>query len=238
MATARPCEAAVRKTYDASLGTLPDAQGFELFDDGGSPPYTIQGDAVHQGLTSWEGSQWWYCLDVPLDFDVGVVMEADLNIISSSYSTSSGYELTGWQMVISDVPGRAFHVHIASDKISLWNQLTFEPEYKAFDSTDGFHHYRLVVTDGVGSLFIDGGADPFLTQPIGPVWYPAPNRVAFGDRTGYGQNESLLRSFSYINVPEPATLSLLALGGLAVARWGRRRERRATGSCRWFRLGR
>ena len=215
---ARPCGAAVRKTYDASLGTLPDAQGFTLIDTGGSPPCTIQGDAMHQGLTCWEGLQNWYSDDVPLDFDVGAVMEADFKVMYSSYSTGSGYELTGLHLVISDAASRVFNIHIASDKIALGNQLPTAPDWRAFDATDGFHHYRLVVAGGVGSLFIDGGDDPFSSIPVGSGWYHTPNYVAFGDRTYWGQSEWLLRSLSYINVPEPVTLSLLAVGALGLLR--------------------
>lgn len=224
MTLAWPCEAVVMKMYDARLGTLPDAQGFTLIDTGGSPPCTIQGDAMYQGRTRWDGLQNWYSDDVPLDFDVGAVMEADFNVIYSSYSTATGYELTGLHLVISDAARRVFNIHVASDKISLGNQLPVGNYWRAFDTTDDFHHYRLVVDDGVGSLFIDGGPDPFLSVPVGSPWFPTPDYVAFGDRTYDGQCDWLLRSLSYINVPDPATLSLLALGGLAVV-WRRRRAR-------------
>ncbi len=46
--------------------------------------------------------------------------------------------------------------------------------------------------------------------------------MVFGDRTYWGRSEWLLRSLSYINVPEPAALSLLAASGLALLK----RERR------------
>lgn len=57
MTLAWPCEAVVMKMYDPRLGTLPDAQGFTLIDTGGSPPCTIQGDAMYQGRTRWDGLQ-------------------------------------------------------------------------------------------------------------------------------------------------------------------------------------
>ncbi len=218
MAMAWPCEAALSKTYDAGLGTLPDAQGFTLLDSGGSPPCTIQGDSMHQGLTKWDGQQLWTSLDIPVDLDVGAVVEADVKIIYSSCSTSSGYKIAGWHMGVSDAFRRGFSLFIASDEIFLWNQPELHPECRAFDPTDGFHHYRLVITEGVGSLFIDEVPDPFLSLPVGPPWDPAANRARFGDSTFDGQSESLLRSFSYINVPEPTALWVLALGGLAMMR--------------------
>jgi len=46
----------------------------------------------------------------------------------------------------------------------------------------------------------------------------------FGDGTGFGQNESLLRSFSYLNVPEPATLGLLGVGACLALRVRRKRK--------------
>ena len=222
VATARPCGAAVRKTYDASLGTQPDAQGFELYDDGGSPAYTIQDGALHQGLTNWDGKQKWMSRDTPIDFEVGAVMETEVKIIHSSVSTSGGYRIAGWDMSITDSDGRCFVVYIGSEEIFLWNEPELYPQRITFDSTDDFHHYRLVIADGAGSLFIGGASNPSLTLPVGPAWHSLPNTGQFGDITYHGQSESLLRSFSYINVPEPASLCLLALGGWAVVKCRRK----------------
>ena len=78
----------VTKTYDPGLGTLPDAQGFTLYDDGTSPHYTIAGSALHQGPTGVY--QWVQATDVPIDFDNGFSMTATLNTLASNSSDLYG----------------------------------------------------------------------------------------------------------------------------------------------------
>jgi len=135
------CHADQIFTYDASLGTLPDAQGWTYYQrTPASPAYTIQGDALHQGPTATGGYQWWESSDVSLDFDVGAVMEAELRIISSSSATAQpeGSPRAGYSLWIIDDYNRGFSVNIASGAIFLRGSGTWTA-WKAFDSTDDFH---------------------------------------------------------------------------------------------------
>ena len=218
------CQAEAMKTYDATLGTLPDAQGWELQErTPSSPPCTIQGDGMHQGLTTWSGFQTWHSFDVPFNFTEDYVfMEAELKVISSSYDP---FPRAGYGLVMADALERLFAVQIAGDRIFITNSVQSGTETRAFDSTDDFHHYRFVVTDASGKLYIDADPIPFLSLAVGSPWPSgADNGAFFGDATALGQSETLLRSFAF-GVPEPSTLILLATGtlGLLAYVWRRRR---------------
>ena len=208
-----PCSANGMKTYDAGLGTLPDEQGFTLNDEGGSPACFIQDDTMHQGPTSLDFRQTWLSDDIALDFDVGVVMEAELKILSSSWTTIP-VRRAGYNLYITDAGNRQFAVWIADDRMFIQNApLNIGSETKLFDATDDFHRYRFVVSEGNGNLFIDDDAEPFLSLAVGDL-YPdsIANHAAFGDGTSIGKSESLLKSFSYGPIPEPSTLTSFSNG--------------------------
>ena len=124
----------------------------------------------------------------------------------------------------SDQDGRFFHIWIADDRVFIHNQadvLGAGPLWMATD--DGLHDYRFVVDGATGRLFVDGSTSPSLSLPLGPIGESsATNRISFGDGTGWLGGEAEFTTVTCSNVPEPATMGMLALGGLAILRRRRR----------------
>ena len=78
-----PCVAEI--TYDASLNTLPESQGWSIYDIGTNAPPTISGGILYQNATADDSVKSFFAEDVELDFDgsVPIILEARLKIISS-----------------------------------------------------------------------------------------------------------------------------------------------------------
>src|SRR5260221_5935049 len=70
--------------YDASLGTLPEAQGFSRFQTPGFIEPTLSGGVLHQYANDAVGYQFWYASDGQFDFSTNsYVLEATLRVISA-----------------------------------------------------------------------------------------------------------------------------------------------------------
>jgi hypothetical protein len=80
-------------TYNPSLNTLPQSQGFTFTEaDPASPaPPSVSGGVLFQGPTTTSGLEFWQRNDVPFNFDNGFTMEVKLKVISSSYDPMGGW---------------------------------------------------------------------------------------------------------------------------------------------------
>src|SRR5258708_2310068 len=140
--TARPTTATII-TYDPSVGTLPDSQGFTLVESPpASPAQTLDSGALHQGPTSQGGTQVWQRQDIPFNFDDGFTLEGTLKVLSSTYDANaggSGSQRSGYYLEAIDSLGRRFTLGLASSgftlntdaTLSVGNGIPFTP----FDAT-------------------------------------------------------------------------------------------------------
>ncbi len=188
--------------YDASSGTLPTEQGFRLIDSSldNAPPRVDKGVLV-QGATSMSGYQYWSASHIPLDFrpeGSGLNAEWIIRVEKSNYDRSVQY--TGWTAAFYDRHGHGFFVFLAENHLVLHNAHSDpDPSVVEFKTTDALHHYRFVVDDDRGMIFVDGDTTPLLTKPVGEANSPKSNfnRVRFGDWTKLAGSKTQLRAFAY-----------------------------------------
>ena len=121
---------------------------------------------------------------------------------------------SGWGVQLSDGRRRAFDIYLAEDGVMLNRDIGNYPvAVHKFDTTDRFHHYRFVVDDAQGRLFIDHSPTPVLVSDVGapdqPRWARA-NGLGFGDCTTGASCEVQIRSLFYSNDPRAKTPQDLA----------------------------
>jgi hypothetical protein len=207
---ALPAQASVL-SYDAAVGSLPEAQGWTFNQDGTPPPApSVSGGVLHQGVTDFSGHQYWSSSALGFDFtQAPVTLNARLRIDFASYHP---FPRGGYNLILVDDAGRDAALHITSSGVFLGNdELTSVSGIIGFNTTDAFHDYHLVAGPGGISLSIDGNA--IVSLGLGPATSGGA-AVYFGDATLLGYNQSQLQ---FINVttqdmPEPGTLALFGLG--------------------------
>ena len=229
--------------YDASLGTLPQAQGFTANIDSHITPSISGGilevNAYSGGVDSrpgyYTGENGTFLLD-------SFVMAADLQIIHSTQYGSPGnccYPRAGFDLTATDNNGRAIQLNITDS--GLWlatsDGTAINPPTTAFytfNTTDAFHDYR-VEGDGTAlRLYIDHSSTAALTFSFGSLQVASGathSSFDFGDssilaRSDYKLKYALFSSDVEASVaPEPGTFALIPAAGLAF--WLARRRKRA-----------
>lgn len=198
--------------YDASLGSLPEEQGWGMT---GVMPWTaavvagvLEQDTTPFNFSTCAGSDdqnqrlRWDATDLrPFSFSNTVVVEIDMKVISSEYGSAgcAGWPRAGFDLYVEDQAARIYRVGFGSSQIYLTNT-NYQPfghpsvvEY-ATDTTDAFHLYRLEIVGDSASLAIDG--NPVLTLDSGSPVGSVPNRALFADGTIWSNSEFELRSVS------------------------------------------
>ena len=191
--------------YDPSLGTVPESQGFTRIETGPAIPPTVGGGILHQFPVTGTNVQFWQVDNVPLDFaSTSYVLEANLRVTSSNYIADIfNVQRSGYYLWAIDAVGRSFAIGVASNGITINTDGIFSIDngvlFTPFNTTDSFHTYRLVIENGLGTLFIDGTL--FASTPLeGAVRPDALNRVLFGDASGVGISETDLSLFRLASV--------------------------------------
>ena len=226
--------ATAEEVYDASLGTLPEMQGWAKFDLGANPSPSVSGGALHQNATASSSVQSWTVQHSPISFDSAgpVLLQAELRIVGSNYVLiDQNHWRSGYALAITDENDRHLIAGISSTGVRLTNSPSWgisltSSNFYAFDTTSSFHVYRLEVASGLARLLVDEAlvlALPVGSEVPGTNWLTSTAR--FGDVSLHAGSEGELRYVTMSVVPEPATLSLLTLGWLSLVR-KRRRNRR------------
>ncbi len=144
--------------YDASLGTLPEAQGWTSFSAyPGNPSPFVSGGLLHESTTV--GGQGWQRRDITVDFSQHVTLEANLRVNSSNYVSNVGTGTReGYYLFLNDTNGApTYSIGLADggfniDSINVPNQ-----PLTPFLIADGsFHTYRFDVLNNQASFSIDG----------------------------------------------------------------------------------
>ncbi len=177
------------QTFNAALGTLPQDQGFAYSGDGANPSPFILNGALEENTTA--GAQYWSI--APVDFSQHSVLRATLHIISSNYVPNVGTGTReGYYLTLQDISGTSFAIGLADtgfniNTIEVPNHpLTPYP----FSITNGFHLFRLDVSNSVGTFSIDGTVLASNLSP-GPVLQAS---GAFGGAAGASVSDTELRS--------------------------------------------
>jgi hypothetical protein len=238
---------AITTLYDAGQGTLPGAQGFTAVVDVHVTPSVTNGildvDAYSGGVNSRPA----YYTDVNGTFVFSsFVMEAGLEIIHSTQNSGPGAgndPRAGFTLAAVDNNHKVVEVLIVEN--GLWMQTSdgvgFNPPATAFlnfNTTDGFHDYRVEVDGSAASLYIDHAGTSSLSLSVASLQTSAANTAnecSFGDdsvlaRAHYQMNYAMFSSdlSSQFSAPEPATFGFIPAAGLAL--WLRRRRRGKSGS--------
>lgn len=187
--------------YDASLGTLPQAQGFIYSGasnvNGTNPSPFVAGGALQENTTV--GAQYWDITDASINFAQNAVIEANLHIISSNYIANIGTGTReGYYLGISE-SGHSYSVGLTAagfniNSIEVPNQpLTPYP----FPITDTFHVYHLSIANGLASFSIDGKVVASSIAPTADAEIGPPESVIFGAVGGASRSLTELKSFCY-----------------------------------------
>ncbi len=182
-------------TYEPSLGTLPTDQCWQIYQTGSFATPVVAVGALFTGPTSTPGYQYWYKeFSQPLSFADGVSIEADLEIISSNFNSTSGGsgQRAGYYLSVSDGSGRYASVGIGD---STTYMTCVEPSPNGIFSPSvnfnavGRHTYRLDVTLAGASLYVDNVQ--LLTMPLS-TQTSTPNLAYFSDGSVYGTHQAKL----------------------------------------------
>src|SRR3989442_4009761 len=173
--------------YDASLGTLPTAQGFTdgSTEGGGSP--TVSGGALHQpGNDTLGGYQFWYAYatNPPVAFSTNTyTVELTMRVLYAvDFPPAVDPDDTGrgFQFAAIDAAGYVFTVNVGTNSVTLVGNCAYTNV--AFNSADGFHTYRVTFSTNTVALFLDDAlsvSTPITGAPLHPDQYA--NYVYFGD---------------------------------------------------------
>lgn len=213
--------------FDASLGSLPDSQGWERFENTSSGPVfaSVAGGVMTQSTLPQTGDNCpntdptnlrnldWRINDIPFDFEDGMVFECDLRVIASQDNSCGCGVRTGIFIIVRDTMGRRFDVGIVEGQVVMTNDpfagACGGPAgiYASVDTTSAFRTYRLEI-DGPSAILKVDGTVVAEHNTYGPVTNPGAERVLFGDATSWSNSEFKVRSFS---VSQPSCVCLADL---------------------------
>ncbi len=196
-------------TFDAGLGTLPEAQCWTRQEQIDPPvPYAsgIAAGALQLSTLGFAatgafgGGVWWENTQSLINFDAPFALEARVRIVSSpdrSINTANGWPRPGYAIWIYDVTGRVFWIGLGSGEVFLSNSVfgqygSANTVTTPFNTTDGYHDYRIErAAGGIGATLKIDGIQRLTLPSLGPIQVAGSSQVGFGDPTFWANSESL-----------------------------------------------
>jgi uncharacterized membrane protein YgcG len=184
--------------YDASLGTLPTAQGFSLFDDQWvAAPFVRQG-VLEQGMTDFSTCQFHHARH-DTNFADGVVVRASIYVHSSTYHLNSCASAIrfGYYLGAIDREGRMAYVGLGDGHVFVLTHPLDRPDANrpvvSYPVRGGWRDIEMIIKPEGIDLRIDGAS--VRRYPLGAAGVVAPGepRVIFGDGTACGASRTSLR---------------------------------------------
>ncbi len=193
--------------YDASLGSLPSAQGFvhQLTDP---PPndlltegnYSVVVSALVQGDTGGPNTdpgntQWYESVPPIFDFDRDeMVVDLRLKIVASTLNPpGGGAGRAGFGVTLVDSGRRMVTLYVGETGAFISGGVG-ESGLHAMVTTDGFHDYRLQVDGGGVSLEVDGAPAVSAAYDDLGISGPPGNVLRFGDLSALESSSSEIES--------------------------------------------
>ncbi len=198
--------------YDASSNSLPEQQGWEK--NGNANTALVLNNRLSVGPTTNTQFEYWTRPNAMIDFDSlgGVQLDFSLEVVDSDYLTLGSVWRTGWQLTLGAMDGRLLRLGISDSGVIMSkgtnNELAESTAFLPFD-TQRTVIYRIVIQNGLGTLYADGIPILEITLTCSNVGGAAVV-TSFGDVTQYAGGEFLLdwlQLDSGVEVPAPQILA-------------------------------
>lgn len=192
--------------YDAGMGSLPTGQCWFFSGTTSPAPQVVNGELL-MGPAAVSAAQL-YEHELLYDFDRDtVVFEWELHVVSSGYNANScgTGQRAGWYAAVVDGRGRLVQCGVGSGAVFMTNNgpafAGVNAPAATFNTTNGYHRYRMVITPGSGAtLSIDGAQ--LLAMPFGSNNTSTPNHASFGDASVCQTSQTKLRFVSLTLPPQ------------------------------------
>lgn len=225
--------------YDGSMGTSPAAQGY--FSYGSAHPtgtyFTQNPGSIELNSTSIITIQSGFQNYTPsltglenpafptLDSSTGYTVSVNMQTVSENHAVD---DRAGFNLIAISANETGIALGFWPGSIFAQNADFSAGESASFDTTAAITQYDLSVTGS--SYALSTGSTTLLSGPLrsysdssDPSFIVLPNFVFFGDDTGGAGGDTIVSRLA-VTVPEPASASLLLLGGVFGLARGRSRQ--------------
>ena len=205
--------------YDASLGTLPAAQGWSFAALFGSPSQSVGGNVLNLDTTSTSAIRAGYLrLDQVIDSATGVRLSFSAQLLTEVHAS---YDRAGFSVILLNEASRGIELGFWTTPGRIWAQsgpAFTQAEGAAFSTGAAIIDYTLELQGG--SYALSAGGKPVLNGPTRDYSsfgfpYNVKNFIFFGDDTMSARASVDLATIAISVVPEPGGAAMM-LAGLAL----------------------
>lgn len=205
-------------TYNASLGTTPQNQGWTVGGSLGNPTAgTVSGGALRYGPTVFADTLFWsHNPSGGANFATTAwSIEFDLRLTNTTYGNVSGFRRGGFSVTFQDDFGRWIALDAGSAGLGIRNDSngTTDPT-TATNLATAFHTIRVQAGPSGAELYLDGSLIQTLSLGSG---LSGAASVNWGEGSILAST-TLTEIRSVALIPTPGAAALLGLGGLIAAR--------------------